>query len=457
MAPQVTTDPYASIATPIQASAAPAASAPAAADTSDPYASIATPISSPPTFTSPVAQFAGKIGDAARDTAGDIAGAVKNMIPTSPLDTRMAQSVWNNLPPVELADAVKQTLPLIHAYETSRSGGASIGDALKVVDSTARQHASNVANVKPIVEAFRNNPTRETARALMDAAALAASMFIPGADEEAVTEASTAAAPEATAAAAPEAEAVGSPSWLQKMNPFKRLLTSPKEAGIAATQEPGAEAIRTATGAPAGTPILAGKQTAADDAIAKLGVQKDAAYKQIDDTVGFDLKAENQKLRDTQYAIKQPGADTKGLQAEIDASTQQIAEANAKLAKAGIDPKTADQLNTSWEAGKQFKNDIVRSTSPDGKIKIDSLLNRGKLSRFNPRGDRLAQFLGKGDVAAGKVAADQYMQDLAVAQKAGVRAVNAQRVHQWVAGLIGTTLAGAAGYEGGKLLLAPEP
>jgi hypothetical protein len=239
-------------------------------------------------------------------------------------------------------------------------------------------------------------------------------------------------------------------------NPFRKLLTSPKEAGLAATQEPGAAAIRTATGAPASTPILSGTTTAADDTLARVGVAKDAAYKQIDDTVGFDLKAERQKLSDTQYAIKQPGADKDVLQEEIDASTKQIADANMKLKQAGIDPKGADRLNTSWEANKGFKNDIVKSTSSDGTINVKQLLSRSKNARFNPRyGDRLAQAFGKGDAAAGKPIADAYIQGLEAAQKAGVQAIHAQKVHQWIAGLIGSAVAGATGYEGAKTLLAP--
>lgn len=235
-------------------------------------------------------------------------------------------------------------------------------------------------------------------------------------------------------------------------NPFKKLLQSPKDAGVAATQEPGAAAIRTATGAPATTPILSGTTTAADDSLAKVGVAKDAAYKQIDDTVGFDLKAERQKLSDTQYAIKQPGADVPKLQEEIDASTKQIADANTKLKAAGIDPKGADRLNTSWEATKGVKNDIVKSTSSDGTINVKQLLTRSKNARFNPRyGDRLAQAFGQGDAAAGKPIADAYIQGLEAAQKAGVQAVKAQKIKLWVSSL----LVGGAGAEGVKLLLAP--
>jgi hypothetical protein len=394
--------------------------------------------------TTGVSGFLNKVGEGGAEAASDIYGAVKGMVPGGAAETGAAKTVWNNLPPVQLADSVKQTLPLIHAYEQSRSKGASISDSLASVNEAAKQHSSNISQITPIVDAFKANPTRETARALLDATAAAASLLVGG--EAATPEAEAAAtAAKAPAVAAPEAAGM----MTRLTNPFRKLLTSPKEAGLAATQEPGAAAIRTATGAAVDTPIRAGTTTAADDLLAKVGIQKDAAYKQIDDTVGFDLKAERQKLSDTQYAIKQPGADVPKLNAEMDISTKQIAEANTKLQAAGIDPKVADRLNTSWEANKGFKNDIVKSTSSDGNINVKQLLKRTADSRFNPKyGDRLAQAFGKGDVAAGKPIAEAYIKGLEAAQKAGVQAVHAQKVHQWIAGLIAPV--GVGGYEGLK-------
>ena len=264
-------------------------------------------------------------------------------------------------------------------------------------------------------------------------------------------------APAARAEAAAAATAPATEGLTTRLtNPFRKLLTSPKEAGVTASQEPAATAIRTAASTPAGAPILEGTTTAADDTLAKVGAAKDAAYKRIDDTVGFDLKAERQKLGDTQYAIKQPGADVPKLQQEIDASTKQIADANAKLKAAGIDPKVADRLNTSWEANKQFKNDLVKSTASDGTVDVKQLLNRSKNARFNPRyGDRLAQAFGKGDVAAGKPIADAYIQGLEAAQKAGVSAVKAQKIKLWVAGLVGAAAIGSGATAGIKMLLEP--
>jgi len=221
-------------------------------------------------------------------------------------------------------------------------------------------------------------------------------------------------------------------------NPFRAL-----RLGKSVEQAPAAAAVRTAVGVGEKTPILAGTETAATEPLADLETKKSAAYKQIDDTVGFDLKAEKEHLADTQYAIKQPGADKAALQTEINESTQRIADANTKLAAAKIDPKAADNLNTAWSAGKQYKQLLVRATNPDGTLKTSALLNGSKNLRFNPKyGDRLAQFFGKGDVVAGKAIAEEYMNGLAQAQKDGLKALNFQQL----AKTIGTTAAKAIGY-----------
>jgi hypothetical protein len=273
---QATADPYESIATPIQSSAS---ASPAVSDSADPYASIATPIPgavSAAPGTTGVSGFLNKVGEGGAEAAHDIYGVAKSMVPGGAAETGAAKTVWNNLPPVELVDSVKQTLPLIHAYEQSRSSGASISDSLTAANEAAKQHSSNISQITPIIDAFKANPTRETARALLDATAAATSLLVGG----------EAAAPEAEAAAtaakvAPVAEAAPATEGLltRLTNPFKKLLTSPKAAGVAAAQEPAGTAIRTATGAVAGTPILAGTETAADETLAKVGTAKDAAYK----------------------------------------------------------------------------------------------------------------------------------------------------------------------------------
>jgi len=198
----------------------PVSPTPAAQSSALPELDMSTSVPAP--GTTGVFGFLNQVGVGGAEAMHDIWGVAKGMIPGGPAETGVLKTIWNNLPPVQLADSVKQTLPLIHTYEQARSSGASMSDALTKVNETAKQHMSNITAVKPVVDAFRANPTRETARALLDATAAATSMLVGG---EAI-------APEAEAGAAPaaEAEAVGSPSWLQRMNPFRKATVS--ESGL---------------------------------------------------------------------------------------------------------------------------------------------------------------------------------------------------------------------------------
>jgi hypothetical protein len=237
----------------------PVSPTPAAQSSALPELDMSTSVPAPGTtgFTG----FLNKIGEGGAEAARDIYGVAKSMVPGGPAETGALKTIWNNLPPVQLADSVKQTLPLIHAYETARSSGASMSDALTKVNETAKQHMANVSQIKPIVDAFRANPTRETARALIDATAVATSLLAGGEaiapEAEAVT-----AAPAAEAAAAPaaEAEAVGSP--------IRTKVAAPADTAAAATSkiEP---AVATQTAKAGLAPGEAGMTTEAATAATK--------------------------------------------------------------------------------------------------------------------------------------------------------------------------------------------
>ena len=446
----------ASAATPAPASAAPL-------DLSAGMEPISGPAPAP--GTTGVGRFVNQIGEGGAEASRDIYGVAKGMVPGGPAEAGALQTVWNNLPPVQLADSVKQTLPLIHAYEQSRSKGASISDSLAAANEAAKQHTANLVQLQPIVDAFKANPTRETARAVLDTVAAATSLLAGG--EAATPEAeaaATAAKVPAAAAASPAEERI----LTRLTNPFRKAASAAKsyiptttpiqDVARVTAAEPGSTAVRTATGAGAETPILAGAKTVADESLADLATKKSAAYKQIDDLVGFDRKAEIQKMKDTEYAMKQPGAsmDIMKLQGELADSQLRIAVADKKLAAAGIDPKAADNLNTAWEAGKQFRQGLVTASDSEGNVTVQKLLNSGKTLRTNPKyGDRLAQFFGKGDAAAGKPIADAYMQELQAAQRAGVHAVSAQRIARWTARVLAGGLVGGGAVDFAEHLLAP--
>lgn len=258
----------------------------------------------------------------------------------------------------------------------------------------------------------------------------------------------------------------GAPTPYQRPNPFRKLLMKPEELGAtesAAVTQPAAQsAVRSVVGAAPDAPILNDATTIADQPIKDLYTQAKQEYKKVDDLVGFDLKAEKLALSNDQYNLKQLGntdADNAArikLNTSIQDSTKRIADAEAQLKTAGLDPKQADNLFRAGRAGEQFKTLLVRATNPDGTVKVDSLLNGSKVLRFNPKyGDRLAQFFGQGDAVAGKAAADSFMSDLQAAKKAGdaagQKAIAGRTLRnmilKYVVPSAGAGLAAAAGYE----------
>ena len=103
----------------------------------------------------------------------------------------------------------------------------------------------------------------------------------------------------------------------------------------------------------------------------------------------------------------------------------------------------ADALNRSWEAGKQYKTVVARSTGADGAVDVNKLLNQSKALRFTKNGDRLAQFFGQGDAEAGKAAADEYMSQLQNAQKTGKAFMDARTLRNNVLKYAGYSTAAA--------------
>ena len=82
---------------------------------------------------------------------------MKGMVPGGSAETNALKTVWDNLPPVQLADSVKQILPLVDTYEKARAKGAPISDAINAVNEAAKQHTSNIVQIAPVVDAFKAN------------------------------------------------------------------------------------------------------------------------------------------------------------------------------------------------------------------------------------------------------------------------------------------------------------
>lgn len=211
-------------------------------------------------------------------------------------------------------------------------------------------------------------------------------------------------------------------------------------------QKVATSAIQEAAGVGAEVPIIKGAESALDEPVKDLWQQKIDAYAKIDKEAGFDVKEAKDQLRTDQYNLKQttdPATESK-LWQRIRENKDRIAEAETKLNAAGIDPQSGAAANTRWQAGRAFKNVVVRNTAPDGTVNIDTLLKQSKMLRYNKFGDRLAQFTGSPEKA------DAFMAQLDAAQKTGIKTVQARKLAAWTGKIAGSAALGSAAYEGAK-------
>ena len=204
-------------------------------------------------------------------------------------------------------------------------------------------------------------------------------------------------------------------------------------------QEPAAGAIREAVGADKDAALLEGNKTVVDESLSAIKQKERAAYNAQDKAAGFDVKETRAKLKDAEYKVKQPEIDDATrdrLNKTIDESKSSLADAEKRMSEAGVDSKEADNLYKQRKAGEEFKKQIVQHVSADGEsVNVDGLLNASKKLRFSKYGDRLEQFMGK-------EGANNFMEKLEAAQKAGVHAMKWQKVAKWSLGALGVGAAG---------------
>lgn len=413
------------------------------------------PSAEPASGTTGLAGFANKIGEGGAESARDIYGVAKSMVPGGSAETGALKTVWNSLPPVQLADSVRQTLPLIHAYEKARSGGAPISDALTAVNEAAKQHSSNISQITPIVDAFKANPTRETARALLDATAAAASLLVGGEAAAPEAEAAAAAAKAPVVTAAPEAGGL----MTRLTNPFRRLIqkttASPEAAGEAVSQ-PIAQAGVKATAPTVGASLRSGIDVETPLAAAK------KLYQTVDAAAKTDFKVLYDKLDAAQDAarIAAPGSPEEAVaQRNIKAVDDSITEHKAIAEKSGVPnvDKTLAQADAKFaetQANKDFNSKFFGNQSvisgnvahgvPE-KIDVDAAIktleNFDKPNKFGV--SRLQM------TSLGKDGAFKLKQYLYNAQKAGQTALDARALRNTILkwGIPSATGALGLGYE----------
>jgi hypothetical protein len=203
--------------------------------------------------------------------------------------------------------------------------------------------------------------------------------------------------------------------------------------GKGVAQEPAKAAVREAVGAEEDAPLLEGNKTIVDDKLNEIAGKRTAAYAKIDKEAGFDVKEAKIRLRNDKYKLQQLGnteADQnqrEKLTASIQDASSRIAEANKKIADAGINPEEASDLHKKWSAGQEFKKVLVRSLNTNGDVDVDKMLTGIKgLRTLSKYGDRIEQFFGK-------EGADGLTKDLEEAKKAGQTALSRQKLAKNIA------------------------
>ena len=377
----------------------------------------------------------------------DLWGMVKNT----------PSGIYHSLPPVQLHDYVKQSLPIIDAYEKSRASGASVMDSLKAANEQAKRQDAVRQAVKKHYEEFKENPTRETARALTDATGILGTIYATGGagaeGEEGALESEV-----STLTPVAETEVATEPGIIRQIVQGERV--SQPQAG---------EAIRTAAnaGSKEGGVTTVQPQSLrelASQPIDSLTAKAKASYRVIDDAAGTDFKALNEKLENTEYQIRnlteteedlaKEGALEKSRQGIID----KIAQARQAAIDNGVDPKLldeADQQFTQAQAlrdveARVFKNPSVvkgnvKFKTPET-VDVDAAIKTLQRLQDNEKygAPRLEQALGK-------EGADGLLKDLYEAQRAGQTALKRQQFAKMVAKYVGLS-AGVA--YGGHLLHA---
>jgi hypothetical protein len=88
--------------------------------------------------------------------------------------------LWHSTIPGQTVDSIRNAIPSFQAYETARSKGASITDALNAANETAKQHNALLQAVDQRVTEFKKNPTQESVRGLVDAVGALGTVYALG-------------------------------------------------------------------------------------------------------------------------------------------------------------------------------------------------------------------------------------------------------------------------------------
>jgi hypothetical protein len=97
---------------------------------------------------------------------GEGAGTLLSPI-LHPVDTVMG--IVKSSPPGQAYQSIKNSIPVIHAYEESRKQGKGIGDSLSAANEVAKQHDETKQLFDSISAEYKKNPTMEVSKLLTEA------------------------------------------------------------------------------------------------------------------------------------------------------------------------------------------------------------------------------------------------------------------------------------------------
>jgi hypothetical protein len=264
--------------------------------------------------------------------------------------------IYHDLPPVQLADSIKQAAPILHAYEQARSGGADIPTAIGAANNAAQKQNDVIEKVKQYADQFKKNPTQETSRVLFDAAALAASIYAGGAiggeaatgTEAAAAEgAAEAGATEAGGGAAAEAAApeVAASTPIAKPGFVQRILK-----GESVAEAPTADAVASKAASTATKAGIAAPEGAAVDSMGEVGdsilARTKSQFQTLDDLSGGRI----QRFQDRLSNISDQLGDLTGTEEDV--------AKEAKLFKAQTETQQA--MDDTFEEIRQQGGDAAK-------------------------------------------------------------------------------------------------
>lgn len=289
------------------------------------------------------------VGKGSGEALGDVWNTVKGMV-THPVESAGGLVSAGN----DVYLHIKQSIPIIQAYEGARSQGKGVIESLNEANEEARKQHEATDILKQRVDEFKKNPGQESVRAIANAATIAATMWdggklnpgsLPAATESAAVEApAAAAATEAAPAAAKPGIVSKVTAPLQKSSVQPALQQSIRDAVGSVADEAG-------VAKPDAKSIGKVVENTADNVYAK----SKGLYKVVDEATGGRVQRFSDRLKNiqrqldnltgTEEDIAKEESLLKARQQTEDAMQDAFADAKAK----GVDPKVVDEASNAFK------------------------------------------------------------------------------------------------------------